>query len=60
LLDHARSECRSRGRTLLRVDCWAGANLDLARYYEREGFTRTETFHQGDWPGQLLLQRLAQ
>lgn len=60
LLEHARSQCRSRGRTLLRVDCWAGANLDLVRYYEGEGFTATETFRQGDWPGQLLVQRLAQ
>jgi GNAT superfamily N-acetyltransferase len=59
LLNHARSECRDRGRTFLRVDCWAGGNRDLVRYYEQAGFTATETFIQGDWPGQLLVQRLA-
>jgi GNAT superfamily N-acetyltransferase len=58
LLDYARTECRHRGRTLLRVDCWAGGNRELVRYYERSGFTSTEAFRQGDWPGQLLVQRL--
>jgi GNAT superfamily N-acetyltransferase len=58
LLDYARSECRNRGRTLLRVDCWAGGNRELVRYYERAGFTPTDAFRQGDWPGQLLVQQL--
>jgi GNAT superfamily N-acetyltransferase len=58
LLDHARTECRNRGRTLLRLDCWAGGHGELVRYYERAGFTPTDTFRQGDWPGQLLEQRL--
>ena len=59
LLDHARAECRGRGRTLLRVDCWAGGHQALVRYYEGAGFTPTDTFSQGDWPGQLLEQRLS-
>lgn len=59
LLDSARTECRNRGRTLLRVDCWAGGNRELVRYYERAGFTPTDAFRQGDWPGQLLVQQLS-
>jgi GNAT superfamily N-acetyltransferase len=58
LLDRARTECRNRGRKLLRVDCWAGGNQELVRYYERAGFTATDPFFQGDWPGQLLAQLL--
>jgi len=34
LLDHARADCRSRGLGLLRVDCWAGGQQQLIRYYE--------------------------
>ena len=59
LLDYARTECRNRGRTLLRLDCWAGGNRELVRYYEGEGFTPTDVFRQGDWPGQLLVQQLS-
>ena len=44
--------------TLLRVDCWAGGNRELVSYYERAGFTTTDAFLQGDWPGQLLVQKL--
>lgn len=58
LLDHARTECLNRDRTLLRVDCWAGGNRELVRYYEGAGFTPTDAFRQGDWPGQLLVQQL--
>jgi hypothetical protein len=28
------------------------------RYYERQGFTATMTFAVGEWPGQILVQRL--
>lgn len=59
LLDHARAECLARGLSLLRVDCWAGGRQQLVRYYESAGFTATELFDRGGWPGQLLVQRLA-
>jgi GNAT superfamily N-acetyltransferase len=58
LLDLARDEARARGVGLVRVDCFAGGTGELIRYYVRNGFTPTETFTIGDWPGQLLEQRL--
>lgn len=59
LLDHARADCLARGLRLLRVDCWAGGDQRIVRYYESAGFTATELFDRNGWPGQLLVQRLA-
>jgi GNAT superfamily N-acetyltransferase len=59
LLEHARRLARESGASLLRVDCYAGGDGKLVRYYERQGFTRTETFDRDGWPGQVLQQRLA-
>jgi len=62
LLVHARERARQRGVRLLRLDCFAGGEGALVRYYERQGFTRAQTFSValtgGDWPGQILIQRL--
>lgn len=58
LLDHARAEARAAGLGLLRVDCYAGEDGKLVRYYEGAGFTRTERFVVDGWPGQLFAQRL--
>ncbi|MFJ3900212.1 GNAT family N-acetyltransferase [Streptomyces sp. NPDC090025] len=58
LLAHAAEETRRQGVSLLRVDCFAGSEGRLVEYYERQGFTRTETFEVNDWPGQVLEQRL--
>ena len=61
LLDHARELARGAGVGLLRVDCFAGGDGALVRYYEKQGFTRTETFtpvNGSDWLGQVLVQRL--
>lgn len=62
LLEHARSLARELGARLLRVDCFAGGDGALVRYYEKEGFTRAEEFtvpFQGTaWRGQVLYQRL--
>lgn len=62
LLDHARELARAAGVGLLRVDCFAGGDGALVRYYERQGFTRTEAFavpvNGSEWPGQVLAQRL--
>ncbi|MEU3308926.1 GNAT family N-acetyltransferase [Nocardiopsis sp. NPDC055551] len=41
LLDHARRRARERGTSLVRVDCWAGGDGALVRYYEDQGFTRS-------------------
>ena len=59
LLESARADCLDRGLNLLRVDCWAGGDQRLVRYYESAGFTATEVFDRDGWPGQLLVQRLA-
>ncbi|HZX08704.1 GNAT family N-acetyltransferase [Kribbella sp.] len=63
LLDHARELARANGVRLLRVDCYAGDDQALVRYYERQGFTRDAEFavprvNGPDWPGQVLSQRL--
>jgi GNAT superfamily N-acetyltransferase len=58
LLECARADCLTRGLILLWVDCWAGGDRRLVRYYESAGFTATEAFDRAGWPGQLLVQRL--
>lgn len=58
LLTRARTEARARGIELLRVDCWAGGDGALVRYYRRQGFVPTETFDVGGWIGQVFEQRL--
>lgn len=58
LLDRALEEARELGVALLRVDCYAGDDGRLVRYYESWGFTRTEPFTVGQWPGQILERRL--
>jgi GNAT superfamily N-acetyltransferase len=62
LLDHARYLAREAGVSLLRVDCFAGGDGALVRYYERQGFTRTEAFTEvsgsEEWRGQVLAQHL--
>jgi hypothetical protein len=35
--------------TRLRVDCWAGGEGALVRYYEAAGFTATTRFTVGTW-----------
>jgi GNAT superfamily N-acetyltransferase len=58
LLGHARAEAATRGAALLRVDCWAGGDGGLVRYYQAAGFTLTDRFTVRGWPGQVLEQRL--
>ncbi|WP_411103287.1 GNAT family N-acetyltransferase [Streptomyces sp. cmx-4-9] len=58
LLDRAVEETRRAGVDLLRVDCWAGGGGELVAYYRRCGFTPTETFLAGTWPGQVLARRV--
>ncbi|MBB5953590.1 GNAT superfamily N-acetyltransferase [Saccharothrix tamanrassetensis] len=58
LLDHARAQARALGVELVRVDCYAGGDGRLVRYYRRNGFTPVGTFEVGEWPGQLLSDRV--
>ncbi|MBF8194363.1 GNAT family N-acetyltransferase [Nonomuraea sp. K274] len=58
LLDWAAGEARTRGATLLRVDCYAGDDGRLVAYCETCGFTRAAPFTVGQWPGMLLHRRL--
>jgi GNAT superfamily N-acetyltransferase len=58
LLGHAVEQTRRAGVDLLRVDCWAGGGGELVAYYERNGFTPTEPFVSGTWPGQVLSRRV--
>lgn len=58
LLDRAKRVARDRGINLMRVDCFAGADGRLVRYYESQGFERVAPFEVEGWPGMLLAQRL--
>lgn len=58
LLAHAAEETRRAGVKLLRVDCWAGGGGELVAFYERNGFTPTDRFLSGTWPGQVLGRRV--
>ncbi|MFJ3536431.1 GNAT family N-acetyltransferase [Streptomyces sp. NPDC090109] len=58
LLAHATTETRRQKISLLRVDCFAGSEGRLVAYYEKQGFTRTDTFAVGDWQGQILERRV--
>ncbi|MEU9475601.1 GNAT family N-acetyltransferase [Streptomyces sp. NPDC048191] len=60
LLAHAAEVTRRAGVSLLRVDCYAGADGKLVAYYEANGFTPTQTYTAGenDWPGQVLARRV--
>lgn len=58
LLDWAAEEATRRAVSLLRVDCYAGDDGRLVRYYEQCGFTRAEPFTVGEWPGMILQRRL--
>ncbi|MGN6482943.1 MAG: GNAT family N-acetyltransferase [Thermomicrobiales bacterium] len=58
LLDRAKAIARDRGIDLLRVDCFAGGDGSLVRYYESQGFERVQPFEVKGWPGMLLAQRV--
>lgn len=61
LLAHARELATARGIALLRLDCFAGGEGALVRYYEKQGFSRGPVFSveqpNGEWPGQILTLR---
>ncbi|WP_326958030.1 GNAT family N-acetyltransferase [Amycolatopsis sp. NBC_01286] len=58
LVEYALDEAKRRGIDLVRVDCWAGGDGDLQRYYESQGFKPTVRFDVDGWTGQVLEQRV--
>lgn len=58
LLRHADALAVAAGIRELRVDCFAGRDGSLVRFYESAGYDRDATFHVGDWPGQVLTRTL--
>lgn len=54
LIHHAQQLTRSAGVNLLRVDCFAGADGRLLRFYEECGFTIQTRFNVDRWPGAIL------
>jgi GNAT superfamily N-acetyltransferase len=57
LVEVAIDEARAADRALLRVDCWAGAPT-LVAWYQRQGFTPTDTFDVNGWKGQIFEMEL--
>jgi ribosomal protein S18 acetylase RimI-like enzyme len=62
LLEAAQAEAAARGATQLRLDCWAGGDQALIRYYERAGFTVIGRLNApvGSWEGVLLTRAVSQ
>jgi GNAT superfamily N-acetyltransferase len=59
LLSHACAEAADLGAAVVRLDCWAGGDQALVRYYQRAGFTAAGRFRVGQgWEGQILIRRL--
>ncbi len=57
LVELAIDEARAADRAMLRVDCWAGAPT-LVAWYQRQGFTRSDTFDVNGWIGQIFTMSL--
>ncbi|GAA3171373.1 hypothetical protein GCM10010531_25950 [Blastococcus jejuensis] len=57
LLDESWARARAAGLRLQRVDCYAGDDGKLVRFYESAGFTRSVPFDVKGWPGQVLERR---
>jgi GNAT superfamily N-acetyltransferase len=59
LIGFALEEASRRGISLVRVDCWAGGDGALVRYYESQGFKPTVRFDVKGWIGQVFEQRVS-
>jgi hypothetical protein len=57
LLDESWVRVCAEGGRLQRVDCYAGDDGKLVRWYESAGFVKTQPFDVDGWPGQLLERR---
>lgn len=58
LVGKAKALAREKGVRLLRLDCFAGGDGKLVRWYESQGFQKQEAFEERGWPGQVLSMRL--
>ena len=54
----ARARARGLGISLVRVDCWAGGDGSLIRYYEGQGFTPTVRVPVSDTEVQMFEDRV--
>jgi GNAT superfamily N-acetyltransferase len=57
LIDKAIELAYERGAQVLRVDCWAHAP-GLVRWYEKQGFIRSNRFELNGWQGQIFTMEL--
>lgn len=58
LVAKAKALAKEKGVGLLRLDCYAGGDDKLVRWYESRGFKKQESFEAKGWPGQVLAMRL--
>ncbi|MEC3977815.1 GNAT family N-acetyltransferase [Amycolatopsis sp. H20-H5] len=58
LIEFTLAEAGRQGVDLVRVDCWAGGDGSLVRYYQGQGFAPTVRFDVKGWTGQVLEQRV--
>jgi GNAT superfamily N-acetyltransferase len=54
LLDHAEQVAVRQGVELVRLDCWAGGDRALIRYYEQRGYTVDGPVLLNGWRGVVL------
>lgn len=57
LVDKAIQIAYERRAEILRVDCWAHAP-GLVRWYEKQGFARSNRFELNGWQGQIFTMQL--
>jgi GNAT superfamily N-acetyltransferase len=57
LLAWAEATARRRGKDTIWLDCWADSP-GLVAYYQRAGYTPTDTVTVGEWRGQLFHKAL--
>ncbi len=57
LVNKAIDEAYARAAEVLRVDCWAHAP-GLVRWYEKQGFSRSNRFELNGWQGQIFAMDL--
>ncbi|KAL5377831.1 hypothetical protein PMIN06_001651 [Paraphaeosphaeria minitans] len=58
LVEKAKTLAREKGVPIIRLDCYAGGDGKLVRWYESQGFQKQEAFKEKGWPGQVLSMRL--
>jgi ribosomal protein S18 acetylase RimI-like enzyme len=54
LVGKAKVLAKEKGVRVLRLDCYAGGDGKLVRWYESQGFQKQEAFETKGWHGQVL------